>query len=342
MRHGCTAEHSLAIATLSKIIFSQRSRDPSSVDANQYSEASPPYRDGMRNMKSVDRILRLMLGASLGLLAYFWLASPWSLLAYALAVIMTATAVLGTCPIYKLLGLEPRGTIKSMSATSIGLSALLFAVIVLGGSYGSAFFTRKIFLEDFNAMNHFYKQTLFLTGKAQRAEALANFDNLKPSFAAFTDKYRAYRPYGLKSDTQLEPDFSAVGKIIADVEPLVRTGDLHQAHLDLEKVRPIFQGMFKRNGFSMLSVALVDFHDAMELILDAANAKDATKVSTLYPEISDKLKVVEAEANDDEVKAIRTALEDLLSSAQAAQSDALPGKGDVLKSSFVKVYLKRG
>ena len=100
--------------------------------------------------------------------------------------------------------------------------------------------------------------------------------------------------------------------------------------------------MFKRNGFSILSVALFDFHDAMELILDAANAKDATKASTLYPEISDKLKVVEAEANDDEVKAIRTALEDLLSSAQAAQSDALPGKGDVLKSSFVKVYLKRG
>ena len=99
---------------------------------------------------------------------------------------------------------------------------------------------------------------------------------------------------------------------------------------------------FKRNGFSMLSVALVDFHDAMELILTAATEKDATKVAALYPEISDKLKVVEAEANDDEIKAIRAALDDVLATAQAAQPDALPAKGDTLKTSFVKVYLKRG
>ena len=57
----------------------------------------------------------------------------------------------------------------------------------------------------------------------------------------------------------------------------VKTGDLQQAHLDLEKVRPVFQQLFKRNGFSMLAVALVDFHDSMELILDSANAKNAEK-----------------------------------------------------------------
>ena len=108
------------------------------------------------------------------------------------------------------------------------------------------------------------------------------------------------------------------------------------------KVRPVFQDVFKRNGFSMLAVALVDFHDAMELILTAATEKDAAKVAALYPEISDKLKIVEAEANDDEIKAIRTALEDVLSTAKAAQLDALPAKGDTLKTSFVKVYLKRG
>jgi hypothetical protein len=210
------------------------------------------------------------------------------------------------------------------------------------GSYASAFFTRKFFLEDFNAMNHFYKQTLFLTGKAQREDAIANFDKLQPAFAAFTSKYTAYRPYDLKGDVALADDFASVGKVLSDVEPLVRSGDLHQAHLDLEKVRPIFQNMFKRNGFSMLSIALVDFHDAMELMLTAANAKDAAKVAALYPEISDKLKVVEAEANDDEIKAIRKALDDVVATAGTPQVENLPGKGETLKSSFVKVYLKRG
>ena len=64
---------------------------------------------------------------------------------------------------------------------------------------------------------------------------------------------------------------------------MVHTGDLHEAHLELEKVRPVFQEMFKRNGFSLLSVALVDFHDAMEVMLDAANAKDQGRSSRSTP-----------------------------------------------------------
>jgi hypothetical protein len=255
---------------------------------------------------------------------------------------LLATALMRFCPLYTLLGLAPRVDGKSTGALGMALAALVLVAIAGGGVYASAFFTRKIFLEDFNAMNHFYKQTLFLTGKAQREEAVTNLDQLKPAFAAFTAKYATYRPYDLKGDTQLPTDFATVGKILTDVEPLVRTGDLHQAHLDLEKVRPVFQDVFKRNGFSMLSVALVDFHDAMELILTAATAKDAATVATLYPQISDKLKIVEAEANDDEIKAIRTALDDVLATAQATQTDALPAKGDTLKTSFVKVYLKRG
>ena len=296
----------------------------------------------MKNIRPLDRFLRFALAILFAEAGYFWLASPWSFVAYAAALVMLVTALLGFCPIYILLGLSPKVDGKRSGAIGLVLGALVLVAIAGGGAYASAFFTRKIFLEDFNAMNHFYKQTLFLTGKAQREEAVANLDQLKPAFAAFTTKYATYRPYDLKGDTQLPADFATVGKILTDVEPLVRTGDLLQAHLDLEKVRPVFQDVFKRNGFSMLAVALVDFHDAMELILTAATEKDAAKVAALYPEISDKLKIVEAEANDDEIKAIRAALEDVLSTANAGQLDALPAKGDTLKTSFVKVYLKRG
>ncbi len=296
----------------------------------------------MKNILPLDRFVRFALAILFAEAGYFWLASPWSFVAYAAALVMLVTALVGFCPIYKLLGLTPKVDGKRTGTVGLALGALVLVAIAGGGSYASAFFTRKIFLEDFNAMNHFYKQTLFLTGKAQRPEAVANLDQLKPAFAAFTTKYATYRPYDLKGDTQLPADFATVGKILTDVEPLVRTGDLHQAHLDLEKVRPVFQDVFKRNGFSMLAVALVDFHDAMELILTAATEKDAAKVAALYPEISDKLKIVEAEANDDEIKAIRAALEDVLATANAGQLDALPAKGDTLKTNFVKVYLKRG
>jgi 2-oxo-4-hydroxy-4-carboxy--5-ureidoimidazoline (OHCU) decarboxylase len=92
----------------------------------------------------------------------------------------------------------------------------------------------------------------------------------------------------------------------------------------------------------MLAVALVDFHDAMEMVLDAANQKDPAKLVALYPEVSDKLKVVEAELNDAEIQDIRANLDELLTLSKVPHSDALPAKGDSLKSSFVKVYLKRG
>ena len=100
--------------------------------------------------------------------------------------------------------------------------------------------------------------------------------------------------------------------------------------------------MFKRNGFSMLSVALVDFHDDMERLLDAAGARDAGKLTALYAAASDKLKAVEAEANDEEVAAIRKNLDELNELAKASQSDALAEKADELKASFIKVYLTRG
>ena len=100
--------------------------------------------------------------------------------------------------------------------------------------------------------------------------------------------------------------------------------------------------IFKRNGFSMLSISLVDFHDAMELILDPANAKDPQQVIAIYPQVSEKLRAVEAEANDAEIQAIRANLDALLSLAQQGAADVLPEQAGKLKSSFVKVYLVRG
>jgi hypothetical protein len=297
----------------------------------------------IRNTGTLDRFLRLagaILAAEGG---YFWLGSPWNWLAYAVAVILAATAALGFCPVYRLIGLAGgTGSRRPASPLRIGVMAVILLVLAVGGSYGSVFVTRKIFLEDFNAMNHFYKQALFLTGKNDRQQAIANFDQWKPAFATFKAKYSAYRPYALKGDTHLAEDFAAVDTIMATVEPVVRSGDLHEAHLELEKVRPIFQDLFKRNGFSLLAVALVDFHDAMETILAAANAKDAAQAIALYPAVSDKLKAVEAEENDAEIQDIRRMLDDLLAAAQAGETDALPVRADALRSSFIRVYLKSG
>ena len=297
----------------------------------------------MNNLHPIDRFVRALVGIALLELGYFWLAGAWQIGAFVVGAVLLITALAKFCPLYSLLGLRTgHAQTKARGKVYAVLAGVALLAVLVGGSYASQFFTRKLFLEDFNAMNDHYKQTLFLTGKNERAKAIEKYDLLLPAFARFQAKYSAYRPYALKNDTQLAADLVAVQGMLAGVKEPVRTGDLQQAHLALEKVRPVFQQMFKRNGFSMLAVALVDFHDDMELMLEAAASKSADKLLALYPQVSDKLKAIEAEASDAEIQTIRKNLDALRDQAQAKSLDALPAAGEALKSSFVKVYLKRG
>ena len=297
----------------------------------------------IKNVKPVDRFLRALVGVAAVELAFFWLAGAWQIAAYVVGAVLIVTAAVRFCPLYKILGIRPvDADAKGPGKVTVAIAAALLVALIVGGSYGSYAFTRKVFLEDFNAMNDYYKKTLFLTGKNEREQAIVNYESLVPAYQRFQQKYSAYQPYVLKNDKQLGSDLVRVGGMISGVNALVRTGDLHEAHLELEKVRPVFQEMFKRNGFSLLSVALVDFHDAMEVMLDAANAKDSNKIVAIYPQVNEKLKAIEAETNDAEIQAIRSNLDELQNSAKAAAGDQLPAKGEALKSSFIKVYLKRG
>lgn len=297
----------------------------------------------MKNITGIDRFLRLLLGILLLQAAFFWLGGTSRWIAYAAAVVMLVTSAWGFCPLYRLLGIGSRRSAADPSSLVVRFVAFTVLLgVAVGASFASHFFTRKIFLEDFNAMNPFYKQTLFLTGKGEREQAIANYEQLLPAYQKFRTKYTAYQPFALRRDPQLVSDLARVDAMLQAASEGVRTGDLHQAHLDLEKVRPVFQELFKRNGFSMLSVSLVDFHDAMERMLEAAHAKDAGKISALYGEVSEKLKAVEAEAQDTEIVAIRRNLDELWTLAKDGKSDLLEAQAERLKSSFVKVYLQRG
>ena len=298
----------------------------------------------MKNILPLDRFLRLLLAIVLFEAAYFWLSGTLQLLAYGVGAVMLLTAASRICPMYKVMGVGGSDAACSLQPSLwvrvLAVLALLGAIV--GGCYGSDFLTRKMFLEDFNAMNHFYKQTLFLTGKGEREKAIANYDQWVPAFEKFQNKYSTYRPYTLRNDAQFSADLVQVKDMMLAVKEGVKTGDLQQAHLDLEKVRPVFQQLFKRNGFSMLAVALVDFHDSMELILDSANAKNAEKTMALYEQVSTKLQAIEAELNDSEIQDIRAHLDALNTLAKEGKVDAMPPQSDKLKTSFVKVYLKRG
>lgn len=191
-------------------------------------------------------------------------------------------------------------------------------------------------------MNQYYKQTLFFTGQNNRTEAVSNYTNLVKEYGIFYQKYSKYHPYVIRGDEKFNTDITTVKDLITSLQNNVASGDLPSTHRDLEAIRPIFQDILKRNGFSMLAVYLVDFHDAMEKIIAASDAKDAANVIAVYQEVSEKLKAVEDVANDEEIQTIRQKLEEVVSSARGGDVNSLPTRASELKSSFVKVYLKRG
>lgn len=191
-------------------------------------------------------------------------------------------------------------------------------------------------------MNQYYKQTLFFTGQNNRTEAMSNYTNLVKEYGIFYQKYSRYHPYCIASDPKFNTDITTVKDLVTSLQNNVTSGDLPATHKEFEAIRPIFQDILKRNRFSMLAVYLVDFHDAMEKVIAGADSKDASQVIAVYQEANDKLKAVEEVANDAEMQTIRQKLEQVVVSAKSGNVDALPVQGSELKSSFVKVYLKRG
>ncbi|MFA5994456.1 MAG: DUF2892 domain-containing protein [Parcubacteria group bacterium] len=295
----------------------------------------------MKNEGFVERGIQLTLSATLLVLALYWLSGVWAWITGAFALVVMIFAIMGFCLLYALLKVR-KDNLGQPTVINISIIMIIYLAVLIGGGYASNFFSRKFFVEDFNAMNQYYKQALFETGQEKRPEARRNYDALVASYAVFQQKYTRYQPYVLRGDAQLIADLEKVAKIITDTKQDVYDGDLKKAHLALEQVRPLTQEIFKRNGFSMLAVTLVDFHDSMEKVLDVANAKNAAGVLAAYPEASDKLAAVEKEASDAEIQLIRANLDALLQLATENKNEALPAKAAELKSSFVKVYLQRG
>jgi hypothetical protein len=297
----------------------------------------------MKNMNSPDRIVRLFIALIIAELSFFWLGGTISIIGYVLTAIMLITSFIGFCPLYKPFGICTLQKDSSpLKRKGIIITMILFLGLLVGGSLASELFSRKIFLKDFNTMNNFYKQALFQTGQNNRDKSAENFKLWENEYSAFEKKYDTYKPFAIKGDSKWNQNMNQVADIIKNNRNLVNTGDLHQAHLALEKVRPIFQDAFKRNGFSMLSLALVDFHDVMEQILDAANEKNPTKVIEIYLKADEKLKAVEQAENDTGIQAIRQNLDDLHKLANDKKNLELPAKAAELKKSFIKVYLNRG
>lgn len=296
----------------------------------------------IKNLSLLDRAIRIILAEILFILWFFWTGWVIQIIIFIFTFIFFTTWTIWICLLYKPFWINTLNNEKSLSKIFKILFTIFSILLFVLWSYYSIFFTKKIFLEDYNKMNNYYKQVLFNSWKENREESVKNYDLLVLNYKMFSDKYLTYKPYILKFDKKINSDFESILLIISNQKNWIYNWDLKNTHLELEKIRPIFQNILKRNNFSILAVSLVDFHDVMEKVIDAANKKDISSLNSAYIEADEKLKAVEIEANDKEIIAIRKSLEEIKSLALKWELDKLWDKAQELKSNFVKVYLKRG
>ena len=174
----------------------------------------------MKNINLIDQFFRLVLGMVSMELAVFWLAGLWQFAAYAAGALLILTALIRFCPLYRIAGVSTCGVgVQSLGIGIKTAGAILLLAVLAGGSYTSMVLTRKAFMEEFNAMNHLYKQTLFLTAKNERAKSIANYDQLLPAYKVFQEKYTRYRPMAFVGDqrNRLDPPYQMSGVIQSDV-----------------------------------------------------------------------------------------------------------------------------
>jgi hypothetical protein len=266
-----------------------------------------------------------------------------ALVLYGVSAILVVTSLSGFCVIYKIFDtstLRVQFKHKKTNLIAIFVLLVLLLIIFAGGIYYSNNITKKVFLQDFNSMNGYYKSVLSYTGQGNRADSISNYDLFFEEFSKFSKKYSDYKPFVIKFDKDFDFDLNSISYATIGSQYDIYSGNLSVAHARLEVIRSIFQGMLKRNSLSLIDVYLVDFHDIINKLIYSANCKNSLEVIALYKQADEKLKFVEQDLNSADVKYIRLALDSLYKSALDNKTSELPEKASILKASFIHAYLK--
>ncbi len=294
------------------------------------------------NEGDLDRLVRATLGLALLMLGAFWATGWWRIGVLAVAGITLFTAVSGFCGAYVLFGIDTRKAAPKPFKPGVRKAWIAgLALLAVAGTIGGYLLDAKSFKRDFAALNAAYKQVLYLSGQGT-ADASQAQEKFAASLLAFKQRQLEYRPWVIRDAGWLRSKTDALSAIAGKSGEEIRQGRNAEAHSALEQARPILQEVMQAAGVSELAVALIDFHDAMEAVLEAANDKDLAGVVRTYVEADAKLKAVEAQADDAGIKAIRQALDLTLQTASTPEPEKLPELAAKLKAAFVKVYLERG
>ena len=180
----------------------------------------------MKNLGTMDRLLRVILAEVCILVAFFWVTVEWQIPLYLIAAVMLFQAATATCGIYRLLGWNSCEVIKRSDKNLMTAFVVVALLLAGAGSYGSAAITRNIFLTDAESVNASYSMTIQSLGEGNRENALTQYEMLNSTFGNFSSKYTNYRPLAVKFDGNFTIEMNNVSDAISSSREDIRQGDL--------------------------------------------------------------------------------------------------------------------
>lgn len=228
------------------------------------------------------------------------------------------------------------------------VSLIILIALVLGGVFIYNRRSQEAFGQSYNQMNADYKSVLFASGQNKNETSLLMV-GYKDSFNLFYERYSTSPITPYNKDKEWKNSLDQVREVIMNSEILIFQNKSKDAHLELEKVRQIWQETFKRNGVTMLGFYLTEFHDIMEKAIEESDKRDFEKldkicldmnaawneVTTTQTEFS--LDVDYKDKMGEETKTLASFCD-----AVTKRSDDVKELSGKLKSGFIPFYLRYG
>jgi hypothetical protein len=200
----------------------------------------------MKNLGTMDRLLRVILAELCILVAFFWAAEEWQIPLYLIAGVMLLQAARGSCGFYSLLGWNSCELVKRKEKNLKTIFVATALVLAIVGSYASAVLTKNIFLEDLSDVREPFSLALQYSGEGNRENATEEFGKLESAFGNFRGKYLEFRPLTIKFDGNFTTQMNNISEAISGSKEDIYQGNLSLGHEELKIAEPLLQKMLER------------------------------------------------------------------------------------------------
>jgi len=197
----------------------------------------------VKNLGTVDRLMRVILAEACILVAFFWVAVDWQIPLYLIGIVMLFQAATGTCGLYSLLGWNSCERIKRRNKNLMATFAALALLLAVAGSYMSITLTNDIYRQDVTALSGAYSLALQSSDRGEVSLAADQNKKLQAAFESFEERYSKYRPMAIKFDGNFSGEMNRISEAISSSQEGLEQGNLTGAHLKLLGAEPAIRAL---------------------------------------------------------------------------------------------------